>query len=222
MPHCIEKIFDIWFPQERHVNDIRHMFKAIKFWFRRCRFREGITLSRFIACDVRRDIRIVSVAKIEEGIITGQVRTTNVLYLSKGLIPQPEYETPREIRIDDMWRWTGQRWGGLPNGKSIVEQFDGSEHDWSLFSLTDSHKCHFLTQVKKAKPTHRGLSALIRKKLQRRHSKILFGWLHLPKNFIFHNVEGWTGELQSGHPSWMSMGELILPKSAFQGILQLI
>jgi len=111
------------------VSDIRHMFKAIKFWFRRCKFREGITLSRFIACDVRRDIRIVSVAKIEEGIITGQVRTTNVLYLSKGLIPQPEYETPREIRIDDMWRWTGQRWGGLPNGKSIVEQFDGSEHD---------------------------------------------------------------------------------------------
>ena len=100
------------------------MFKAIKFWFRRCRFREVITLSRFIACDVRRDIRIISVAKIEEEIITGQVRKTNVLYLSKGLIPQPEYEPPKEIRIDEMWRW-----GGLPNGKSIVEQFDGSEHD---------------------------------------------------------------------------------------------
>jgi hypothetical protein len=103
----------------RRMTGIGKMFKAIQTWFRRRRFREGRTLSRFIARDVRREILIVSVARIEEGIITGRVRTTNVLYLSHDLIPQPEFEPPRELRVKEMWDWTGQSWGGLSDGTSI-------------------------------------------------------------------------------------------------------
>lgn len=77
-------------------------------------------LSGFVACDVRRDIQIVSVAKIDDGIITARVRTSNVLYVSKGLMPEVEFESAREMRIDEIWKWTGKSWGGLPNGTSLV------------------------------------------------------------------------------------------------------
>jgi hypothetical protein len=103
------------------------IFKTIQRWSRRRSFREGRTLSRFIARDVRREILIVSAARIEEGIITGRVRTTNVLYLSKGLVPQPEFEPPRELRIREMWDWTGKSWGGLPDGTSIVDHLGGGQ-----------------------------------------------------------------------------------------------
>src|SRR5262249_49129856 len=98
------------------------MFKSIRNWLRRWRYREGRTISRFIACDIRRDILIVSSAKVAEGIITGRVRTTNLLYLCRGLLPEPEFESARELRIDEMWHWTGRNWGGLPDGTSIVDR----------------------------------------------------------------------------------------------------
>jgi len=112
-----------------HVSSIRNMFKRIRRWFLRRRFREGRTLSRFIARDVRREILIVSTARIDQGIIWCRVRTTNVLYCSHGLIPQPEFEPPRELRIEEMWNWTGQSWGGLPDGTSIVDHLHGRQSD---------------------------------------------------------------------------------------------
>jgi hypothetical protein len=96
------------------------LFKTIRDRFRRLQFREGRTLSRFIAKDIRREILIVSAAKVEEGIITGRVRTTNVLYASRGLVPMPEFEPARELRINEMWHWTGKSWGGLPDGTSLA------------------------------------------------------------------------------------------------------
>ncbi len=97
------------------------MFRSIQSWFRRRRFREGRTLSQFVARDVRRDIQIVSAARIDEGFITARVRTLNVLYASKGLTARPEFESEREVRLDEIWKWTGKSWGGLPDGTSIVE-----------------------------------------------------------------------------------------------------
>jgi hypothetical protein len=97
------------------------MFKEIQRWYRRRKFREGATVSGFVARDVRRDILIISTAKIDEGIITGRVRTTNVLYLHKGLVAKPEFGPETELRIDEMWKWTGNSWGGLPDGTSIVD-----------------------------------------------------------------------------------------------------
>jgi hypothetical protein len=102
----------------RHRGD---MFKSIQNWFRRRRFREGKTLSQFIARDVRRDIQIVSAARIDEGFITVRIRTSNVLYVSKGLTDKPEFEPAREMRFDEIWTWVGKSWGGLPDGTSIVE-----------------------------------------------------------------------------------------------------
>ena len=82
------------------------MFRAIRNWLRRRRFREGKTVSQFVACDVRRDVMVVSAEKLDEGITTGRVRTTNLLYRSKGLVEEPEFGPPQEVRIDEMWHWT--------------------------------------------------------------------------------------------------------------------
>lgn len=91
------------------------MFQSIHRWFRRRRFREGRTISRFIARDVRRDILVVSATRVDEGIIMGRARTTNVLYLSGGLVGEGEFGPTTELRIEDMWHWTGQSWGSLPD-----------------------------------------------------------------------------------------------------------
>ena len=100
------------------------MFKAIQSWIRRRKYQEGKTVSQFIARDVRRDILVTSVDKIDEGIISGRIRTTNVLYLSNGLIDEPEFGEEEELRIDDIWQWTGQSWGGMPDGTSLVDHVD--------------------------------------------------------------------------------------------------
>jgi hypothetical protein len=101
---------------------IRALLKKLQRWSRRRRFREGEVLTRFIAPDVRRDIQIVSAARIDEGFIQGRVRTMNVLYLSRKLVPEPDFEPTRELNIREMWRWSGQSWGGLPDGTSIADR----------------------------------------------------------------------------------------------------
>ena len=100
------------------------MWKGIQIWFRRRKYREGRTLSHFIARDVRRDIEVVSAARIEEGLVTVRVRTTNLLYVSKGLAARPEFEGPVEMRLEELWKWSGQSWGGLPDGTSLVREVE--------------------------------------------------------------------------------------------------
>jgi hypothetical protein len=56
----------------------------------------------------------------------GRVRTTNVLYHSRGLVPEPEFEPPRELYVEKMWDWTGKSRGGLPDGTSIVDHLRDS------------------------------------------------------------------------------------------------
>jgi hypothetical protein len=97
------------------------MIQTIQNWFRRLRFRPGATISRFIARDVRRDVKIISAARLSEGIVTARVRTTNVLYRSNGLVPPSEFGPETELEIDKLWLWTGQSWGGLPDGTSLVD-----------------------------------------------------------------------------------------------------
>jgi hypothetical protein len=109
------------------LSGIRDFLKSLWQGPRRPQLREGDVLSQFIARDVRRDILIISVARIDEGLIVGRVRTTNLLYLSKGLILQPDFEPARELRIDEMWHWTGQPWGGLSDGTSIVNQLPSNQ-----------------------------------------------------------------------------------------------
>lgn len=111
------------------MNSIQSTMTRIRSWLRRRTLPQGRVLSRFLAHDIRRDILIVSSERIDEGIITGRVRTSNLLYVSKGLAPQPEFEAARELRIDEMWRWTGQSWGGMPDGNSIADGLRGPRPD---------------------------------------------------------------------------------------------
>ncbi|MBM4071722.1 MAG: hypothetical protein FJ271_22770 [Planctomycetes bacterium] len=105
------------------------MLKRVRTWLRRRWYREGRNLSRFIACDVRREILIVSAAKVEEGIITGRVRTTNLLYVSGGMVAEPEFRPPQELLSKEMWHWTGQSWGGLPDGTSLAARLIAESAD---------------------------------------------------------------------------------------------
>jgi hypothetical protein len=112
------------------MGSVRNLVKTFRNWSRRRTFRDGKVLSRFIARDIRREILVVSAARVDEGIITGRVRTINVLYLSKGLVPEPEFEPPQELRVDDLWHWSGKPWGGLPDGSSIVDLRRESERPY--------------------------------------------------------------------------------------------
>jgi hypothetical protein len=62
----------------------------------------------------------------------------NVLYRSKGLIPEPEFGPPHEMRIDQMWHWTGQPWGGLPDGTSLAAQLTAESPDAEPSNAADS------------------------------------------------------------------------------------
>jgi hypothetical protein len=72
---------------------------------------------------------VVSAARIDEGIITCRVRTMNVLYVSNGLSPEPEFEPAKELHINELWNWTGKSWGGLPDGSSIVDHLRREQSD---------------------------------------------------------------------------------------------
>ena len=63
---------------------------------------------------------VVGVDRIDDGIITVRIRTTNVLYEMKGLVPKQEFGPPEEMNIADIWNWTGKPWGGLADGTSLV------------------------------------------------------------------------------------------------------
>ncbi len=97
------------------------MFVTIRNWLRKRKYKEGRIVSRFIARDVRRDIQIISTDRIDEGVITARVRTTNVLYLSNKLIEEPVFGQPEEFSINEVWNWTGKPWGGLPDGSTIAD-----------------------------------------------------------------------------------------------------
>lgn len=104
-----------------------YLFPQIRrrYWRRACR--RGTRLSHTIACDIRREVEVVDVGRIMEGIVSARVRTTNVLYMHSGLIDPPEFEPVREWHIDEIWHWTGQPWGGLADGTSLVDPRHGAK-----------------------------------------------------------------------------------------------
>ena len=99
---------------------IYDMINSIKLWFRRKKYIEGKTISEFIARDIKREVLVLSTEKIEEGIISCQIKTTNVLYQSKGLVEEEEFSEPQDILIDELWSWSGNSWGGLADKTSLV------------------------------------------------------------------------------------------------------
>ena len=105
------------------------MLQAIRHWLRERRYKAGGTVSRFVARDVRRDVEVVSTDRLKEGFITARVRTMNVLYQMKGLVPESEFEPPKDIALVDLWVWTGESWGGLADGTSLVGTHQASKTD---------------------------------------------------------------------------------------------
>ena len=97
------------------------MFRGIRTWFWRRTYREGRTLSRFIARDVSREVMVISAARIDEGIVTVRIRTVNLLYKARGLFGSADFGPAVELPIEELWNWTGASWGGLPDGTSIVD-----------------------------------------------------------------------------------------------------
>jgi len=101
------------------------MIQKIQSWLLRREYRVGRTLIRFIARDVRREVEILDTTRLEEGYVTARVRTFNVLYVSNGIQKKSEFEEAREVALSDLWKWTGQSWGGLPDGTSLAASVHG-------------------------------------------------------------------------------------------------
>ena len=88
------------------------LVNSIRLIVRKRQFREGVTLSRFIAPDVRREIEILGASEIDKGYVNARIRTWNVLYASKGISPVPAFGEPQRIDVTNLWAWNGPRWGG--------------------------------------------------------------------------------------------------------------
>jgi hypothetical protein len=88
------------------------MLRALLLWYRKKRYRPGRTLSRFIAIDIRQDVEIIDASGIEDGTILARTRTWSLLYAARGLVPKPDFGDVRTIPIKDLWKWSGESWGG--------------------------------------------------------------------------------------------------------------
>jgi len=88
----------------------------------RAAFNSGEPLSKFIARDVRRQIRIINIDELDSGFVVAQFKTDKVLYVSKNLIDKTEFGSAERISIDRLWEWSGKSWGGLSDGTSIADR----------------------------------------------------------------------------------------------------
>ncbi len=86
-------------------------FQGLRKWHWKRTYREGKSISRFIACDIRRDVEIVDDSKVDFGEVTARVRTWNTLYYAKGIGTKPPIDDERRIEIRDLWKWDGEPWG---------------------------------------------------------------------------------------------------------------
>ncbi|MEM6751219.1 MAG: hypothetical protein AAF612_12200 [Planctomycetota bacterium] len=73
-------------------------------------YTSGAVLSQFLAPDIRRDVRVIDTNGLEDGVLTVQTRTWNVLYTAKAGSPEPEFGPVRDAEIEGLWRWRGHQW----------------------------------------------------------------------------------------------------------------
>jgi hypothetical protein len=99
------------------------LLKNIRLWHLRRQYRPGRIVSRFLAPDIRREVEVVEVPLLEVGVISARVRTWNVLYVAKGIVPKPPFEDVQKIEIKDLWIWSGESWGGPVRGSTDGEFF---------------------------------------------------------------------------------------------------
>jgi hypothetical protein len=84
----------------------------IRSWHRRRVYRSGTTVTRFLAPDIQREVRVLDTSELEEGFITARVRTWNLLYAEGGRVEKPDFGEPERVCVDSLWNWTGEPWGG--------------------------------------------------------------------------------------------------------------
>ncbi|HVV99083.1 MAG TPA: hypothetical protein VHB77_02015, partial [Planctomycetaceae bacterium] len=82
----------------------------LRYW--KLTYRPGRIIRRFLARDIRREVEVVDVSRIESGVISARIRTWNLLYAARKLVPQPPFGEVREVEIRNLWQWTGETWGG--------------------------------------------------------------------------------------------------------------
>jgi hypothetical protein len=173
------------------------MLNTLRRWLRRRTFRVGATVSRFVARDVRRDVLVLSVSRIDAGLITCRVRTTNVLYVAKGLTPQPEFGPPTEVRVDALWHWTGANWGGLPDGASLADP-DAHRYLEPWEALEPGNNFH--TELQREAPTTHVLSKATIRAIARRGDRDDFLFRVMDREFSLAVVHlTWNRETD---PKW--------------------
>jgi len=84
-------------------------------------FETSTPMVRFVAKDVRREIMVVNIDELADGFILVRSRTDNLLYLSKSLTEKGDFSDPERVSIDQLWKWGGASWGGLPDGTSMAD-----------------------------------------------------------------------------------------------------
>ena len=90
----------------------------------RSAFNDERVLSRFVARDVKRQVKLVNIDEIESGFIVAQIKTTNILYLRNKLAEDQPFGSPQRLAIEEIWEWSGQPWGGQPDGTSIADHVE--------------------------------------------------------------------------------------------------
>jgi hypothetical protein len=88
------------------------MWRRLATWFRRRKYRPGVTITRFLAPDIRRDVEILDTSELEQGYVRARIRTWNVLHVHHGLAAAPEPGAARRVAIRELGKWTGEPWGG--------------------------------------------------------------------------------------------------------------
>ena len=104
------------------ISRLRKMLLEARKHRRRELYRSGKVISRFIAKDVKREIEIVSADEVDDGYLTVRMRTWNLLYAAKNLVKPEPLGEPQRVAIEELWKWSGQSWGGLPDGTSITSK----------------------------------------------------------------------------------------------------
>ena len=90
----------------------RARFAKVRRYLLRRTYTAGSRLTQFLARDIRREVEIVDASDVEGGYVIARIRTWNLLYVARGMAAVPEFSAPRRVAITDLWKWTGQEWGG--------------------------------------------------------------------------------------------------------------
>ena len=98
-------------------------------------FRAGAEVSRFVARDVRRDIRVLDDSRSDDGYVTACVRTTNILYVSHKMEAAPDFGPPEILQLDRAWIWGGESWGGKEPDRPTIPLVASDELCNALRSL---------------------------------------------------------------------------------------